>query len=108
MGFLLQAAILGAGIALLPAYVSRPGRASGALIEILLYHPPSSYEMSMTFPSRENPSRAQAAFRTYVGGYDFPALMGEETGTNRTAGDNDRLNIGIFGINPGQKRKLAA
>jgi DNA-binding transcriptional LysR family regulator len=79
MGFLLQAAILGTGIALLPAYVSRPARASGALVAILPDHPPTSYEMSMIFPSRENPSRAQAAFRTYVGGYDFSALMGEVT-----------------------------
>lgn len=79
MGFLLQAAILGAGIALLPAYVSRPARASRALIEVLPDHPPTSYEMSMIFPSRENPSRAQAAFRAYVGGHDFSVLMGEET-----------------------------
>jgi hypothetical protein len=30
----------------------------------------------MIFPSRENPSSAQLAFRAHVSGYDFGALTG--------------------------------
>lgn len=78
MGFLLEAAIQGEGIALLPAYVSRSARRSGLLVGLLPEHPPLSYEMSMIFPSRDNPSRAQMAFRAHVGAQDFSALMGKE------------------------------
>lgn len=78
MGFLLEAAIQGEGIALLPAYVSRSARRSGLLVGLLPEHPPLSYEMSMIFPSRDNPSRAQMAFRAHVGAQDFAALMGKE------------------------------
>ena len=71
MGFLLQSAILGAGIALLPAYVCHPALDSGALVALLPDWVPQPYEMTMIYPSRENPSRAQLAFRDHVGRYDF-------------------------------------
>ncbi|MEZ5798568.1 MAG: LysR family transcriptional regulator [Paracoccaceae bacterium] len=80
MGFLLQAAVLGAGIALLPAYVCRSARAAGELVALLPGHVPRPYEMAMIFPSRENPSRAQLAFRAHVAGYDFAPLTGLEPG----------------------------
>lgn len=71
LGFLLQSAIFGAGIALLPAYVCRPALTSGALIAILPDWAPAPYDMTLIFPSRENPSSAQLAFRDHVNGYDF-------------------------------------
>ena len=71
MGFLLQSAILGAGIALLPAYVCQPALESGVLTDLLPGWVPAPYEMTMIYPSRENPSRAQLAFRDHVAGYDF-------------------------------------
>lgn len=74
MGFLLQSAILGSGVALLPAYVCQPALATAALIPQLPGWAPLPYEMTMIYPSRENPSRAQLAFREHVGGYDFSAF----------------------------------
>lgn len=71
LGFLLQSAILGAGIALLPAYICQPALSGGALVALLPDWPPASYEMALIFPSRENPSRAQLAFRDYVNRSDF-------------------------------------
>lgn len=71
MGFLLQSAILGAGIALLPAYVCQPSIDSGSLTVLLPGWVPAPYEMTMIYPSRENPSRVQLAFRDHVAGYDF-------------------------------------
>jgi len=87
MGFLLQSAILGAGIALLPAYICQPALTSGALISLLPGWTPSPYEMTMIFPSRENPSSAQLAFRDHVKGYDFSAFAKSGAGTDKS--DND-------------------
>jgi DNA-binding transcriptional LysR family regulator len=80
MGFLLQSAILGGGIALLPAYICQAALATGALVHLMPDWTPVSYEMSMIFPSRENPSRAQLAFRDYVSAYDFSAFAQPQTG----------------------------
>ncbi|WP_152968376.1 LysR family transcriptional regulator [Gemmobacter sp. LW-1] len=81
MGFLLQSTLLGSGIALLPAYVCQPALASGALVRLLPGWTPAPYEMTMIFPSRENPSRAQLAFRDHVDGYDFSAFAAPLPGT---------------------------
>ncbi|MBJ2150322.1 LysR family transcriptional regulator [Paracoccus sp. IB05] len=80
MGFLLRACLQGSGIALLPAYICQSALASGALVQLLPDWLPTPYEMSMIFPSRENPSRAQLAFRDHVDGYDFSTLAGAELG----------------------------
>lgn len=74
IGFLLQSATLGAGIALLPAYVCLSALSEGTLVPILTDWPPAAYEMTMIFPSRENPTRAQIAFRDHVSAYDFSKL----------------------------------
>ena len=74
MGFLLQSAILRAGIALLPAYICQPALVSGALAALLPDWVPMPYDMTMLYPSRENPSRAQLAFRDHVAGYDFSSF----------------------------------
>lgn len=83
LGFLLQAALIGAGIALLPAYVSGPARAAGALSALLPDLVAQPYDMAMIFPSRDNPSSAQLAFRAHVAGYDFAPLMGQIAGMAR-------------------------
>lgn len=74
IGFLLQAASLGAGVALLPAYICRDGLGTGALVPVLRDWRPNPYDMTMIFPSRENPSSAQLAFRDHVGRQDFSAF----------------------------------
>jgi DNA-binding transcriptional LysR family regulator len=71
IGFLLKSASLGAGVALLPAYVCQEGLQAGVLAPVLPDWTPNPYEMTMIFPSRENPSSAQRAFRDHVGRYDF-------------------------------------
>lgn len=76
MGFLLHSAIAGGGIALLPAYVCQPALTSGRLVELLPDWEISPYEMTLIFPDRNNQSRAQAAFRDYVQGFDFAAFAG--------------------------------
>lgn len=80
MGFLLQSVLLGGGIALLPAYICQAFLATGALVRLLPDWTPAAYEMSMIFPSRENPSRAQLAFRDYVGAHDFSAFAEPQVG----------------------------
>lgn len=75
MGFLLQSALFGSGIALLPAYICAESLLCGALVTLLPDHEPLPYEMTMIFPSRANPSRAQLAFREHVAGYDFSAFL---------------------------------
>lgn len=76
MGFLLQSAVAGGGIALLPAYVCQPTLAVRRLVELLPDWdiPPS--EMVLAFPNLKNQSRAQAAFRDYVNAFDFSAFAG--------------------------------
>jgi DNA-binding transcriptional LysR family regulator len=76
MGFLLQTCLMGGGVALLPAYICQAALASGALVRLLPDCSPAPYEMTMIFPSRENPSRAQLAFRDHVAGFDFSAFAG--------------------------------
>lgn len=76
MGFLLQSAVAGSGIALLPAYVCRPALASHRLMELLPDWNIPPYEMMLAFPDVKNLSRAQAAFRKYVNGFDFSAFAG--------------------------------
>lgn len=77
MGFLLNSAVEGAGIALLPAYICRPALATHRLRELLpdWTIPPS--EMMLASPHAKNQSRAQAAFRSYVNGFDFSAFAAE-------------------------------
>lgn len=75
--------ILGAGITLLPAYVCQAALATGALVHLLPDWTPAPYEMAMIFPSRENPSRAQLAFRDHVGAYDFSAFAEPHAGMPR-------------------------
>ncbi|OJY30081.1 MAG: hypothetical protein BGP11_19755 [Rhodobacterales bacterium 65-51] len=76
MGFLLQTCLMGGGVALLPAYICQAALASGALVRLLPDCSPAPYEMTMIFPSRENPSRAQLAFRDHVAEFDFSAFAG--------------------------------
>lgn len=71
LGFLLESARLGAGVALLPAYICRDGLRSGALVPVLPGWTPNAYDMTMIFPGRDNLSSAQRAFRDHVGKYDF-------------------------------------
>lgn len=91
MGFLLQSAILGGGIALLPAYICAASLSSGALVTLLPDREPLPYEMTMIFPSRENPSRAQLAFREQVAGYDFSAFL-QVTGRPSSS---EQLRLGV-------------
>lgn len=77
MGFLLQSAVTGGGIALLPAYICQPALASGRLIGLLPDWDIPPYEMLLAFPDAKNQSRAQAAFRAYVNGFDFSAFSGK-------------------------------
>lgn len=90
MGFLLQSAILGAGIALLPAYICQPALTSGALISLLPGWTPAPYEMTMIFPSRENPSSAQLAFRDHVKDYDFSTFAQSGVGAAQAVDDTDQ------------------
>lgn len=90
MGFLLQSAILGAGIALLPAYICQPALTSGALISLLPGWTPAPYEMTMIFPSRENPSSAQLAFRDHVKDYDFSTFAQSGAGAAQAVDDTDQ------------------
>lgn len=90
MGFLLQSAILGAGIALLPAYICQPALTSGALTSLLPGWTPAPYEMIMIFPSRENPSSAQLAFRDHVKDYDFSTFAQSGVGAAHAVDDTDQ------------------
>lgn len=81
MGFLLQASMIGAGIALLPAYISASYRSAGSLVELLPDWKASPHQMSMIFPNKENHSKAQSAFRLYVDAYDFSRLASGLLGT---------------------------
>ncbi|MET3791000.1 LysR family transcriptional regulator [Aquamicrobium terrae] len=76
MGFLLQSAIEGGGVALLPAYICQPALTTHRLIELLPDWDIPPYEMMLAFPNVRNQSRAQAAFRAYVNGCDFSAFGG--------------------------------
>lgn len=88
MGFLLQSAILGAGIALLPAYICQPALISGALVSLLPAWAPAPYEMTMIFPSRANPSSAQLAFRDHVTNYDFSTFAQTGVGAGQPTYDS--------------------
>jgi DNA-binding transcriptional LysR family regulator len=74
MGFLLQSAVAGGGVALLPAYVCCPAMATGQLVAVLPEWeiPPSA--LSLVMASLKNQSRIQAAFHSFVTRYDFSAL----------------------------------
>lgn len=74
LGFLLQSSVAGAGIALLPAYVSASFRSAGALVEVLPDWRASPHQMSVIYPNRDTLSKAQSAFRAYVEAYDFSRL----------------------------------
>lgn len=74
IGFLLQAAIAGNGLAVLPAYVAAPHVALGALMDVLPQWKIPAHHMVMAAPNLKNLSKAQSAFRKYVAGYDFSAL----------------------------------
>ncbi|WPE24247.1 LysR family transcriptional regulator [Shinella zoogloeoides] len=76
MGFLLHSAIAGGGITLLPAYACEPALASGRLVELLPDWEIPPYEMALIVPDRNNQSKAQAAFRSFVQGFDFTAFAG--------------------------------
>lgn len=76
MGFLLNAAVAGAGVALLPTYICRPALATRRLSALLPDWNIPPYEMILAFPHVRNQSRAQAAFRDYVNGSDFSAFAG--------------------------------
>lgn len=79
MGFLLQSSVVGAGIALLPAYISAAYLSAGALTEVLADWTATSHQMSLVFPNMKNHSKAQTAFRAYVDAYDFSRLSGGGT-----------------------------
>jgi len=74
IGFLLQAAIAGSGLAILPAYVCGPNIALSTLTEVLPQWKIPSHQMVMVAPNLKNLSKAQVAFRNYVAGFDFSAL----------------------------------
>lgn len=71
MGFLLQSAVAGGGIALLPAYVCKSETAAHRLVELLPDWAISPSQLTLVMPDRKNRSRAQAAFHGYVDGFDF-------------------------------------
>jgi DNA-binding transcriptional LysR family regulator len=74
IGFLLQAALAGSGIAILPAYVCAPSIALGSLTVLLPNWKIPAHQMVMVSPTVTNLSKAQAAFRKYTAGYDFSPL----------------------------------
>ncbi|MDS9469708.1 LysR family transcriptional regulator [Paracoccus sp. MBLB3053] len=74
MGFLLQSAVAGNGIALLPAYVCQPALAANCLVNLLADWTIPPHEMMLLFPNLKNQSSAQAAFRAHISGYDFSVL----------------------------------
>jgi len=74
IGFLLQSAIAGSGVALLPAYVCRPALAANRLVALLPDWQSPPGEMVLLFPNLKNLSSAQAAFRDHVNNYDFSLL----------------------------------
>lgn len=74
IAFLMQSAIAGGGVALLPAYVCRDAIRTGDLVQLLPGWTAEAHELTMIFASRDNPSRAQLAFRDHVNGYDFSML----------------------------------
>lgn len=76
MGFLLQSAVAGGGIALLPAYVCEPALKTRRLIELLPDWDIQPYEMMLAFHAAKNQSRAQVAFRSYVNAFDFSSFAG--------------------------------
>jgi DNA-binding transcriptional LysR family regulator len=76
MGFLLESSVAGAGIALLPAYVSASFISGGMLVELLPDWRVPPHRMSLIFPKTKNSSKAQIAFRAYAERYDFSRLSG--------------------------------
>lgn len=83
MGFLLQSAVAGSGIAMLPAYVCHPALRTNRLVQVLPDWTITPHQMVLVFPNLKNQSRAQAAFRQHVNGYDFSPLSGPAPGTGR-------------------------
>lgn len=61
----------------------KPALATRALVPLLPDWTLVPYDMSMIFPSRANPSRAQLAFRDHVGAYDFSAFAEPQAGMPR-------------------------
>ncbi|MCA0938454.1 LysR family transcriptional regulator [Salipiger pacificus] len=74
MGFLLEAALMGSGVALLPAYVCRSAIATGRLVPLLADWSIPPYDMTLVFPYASQQSRPQAAFRNFAQTYDFARL----------------------------------
>ena len=74
MGFLLQAAVQGLGVALLPTYVCRPYLATGQLHEILpgWQIPPSP--LSLVMPNARHRSAAQHAFHAHARSFDYSGI----------------------------------
>lgn len=75
MGFILQSCVVGAGVALLPAYVCQPHIAAGRLVQLLPNWNIPSSEMNMLVPNLKNQTKAQAAFKAWVRAFDFSMLV---------------------------------
>jgi DNA-binding transcriptional LysR family regulator len=71
LGFLLQSAVQGNGIALLPAYVCQPALGAGQLITLLPNWEISPHDLILVRPDRKNQSKAQTAFSEFIDLYDF-------------------------------------
>ena len=65
--YLLQAAMHGAGIAMLPAFMCRRELAGGQLVELLTAHPPLPNQYFAVYPTRAHVSAALRAFLDFVG-----------------------------------------
>lgn len=71
MGFLLQSAVLGAGLALLPSYICKTALEAGQLVPVLTGWATTPSQLVLIMAHRSHQSQAQAAFHSFVAGYDF-------------------------------------
>ena len=76
MGFLLQSAIAGSGITVLPAYVCDAALRAGQLQLLLPDWTINPHEMMLVSAHVRQQSSAQKAFRSYVNRYDFSLMAG--------------------------------
>lgn len=77
MGFLLQSAITGSGIALLPAYVCHASLRAGVLHRLLPDWSTEASHMMLVSAHVKHQSSAQRAFRDCVKRYDFAQMSGK-------------------------------
>ncbi|QDQ29327.1 LysR family transcriptional regulator [Chitinimonas arctica] len=73
--YLLQAALLGGGIAMLPAFLCREEMAAGQLLRVLTGYPPPPNDYYAVYPSRSHPTAALSALLDFVLGYDLAGRL---------------------------------